>query len=524
MDFINYTNLYFILIILCFLDLSVSIDTITSTKFIKDPPTLSSNSGNFTLGFFSPENSSDRYVGVWWQPQFTVVLVLNRDQPLKDSSGVVTISDNGNDLVVLNGKKEVIWTSNAPNIATNSSSKLLDSGNLVLLEGATGRTVWESFQHPSNVVLPNMKLTSNKITGEKVKFTSWKTPFDPSVGSFSISVERLSTPEVFIWNETRAYWRSGPWNGKVLTGLPYMKPHYLGGTHIGDDGEGNVSFFKTSTNTVALVIYNLTSEGNVEEKLWDEQKKEWKITWNSHETECDVHGVCGHFASCNSESSPICSCLKGFEPRNKEEWNKQNWTGGCVRRTPLQHCERDRNQNASADNKADGFLKLQMVKVPDFADASSLTVSSESCRSRCLENCSCVSYSYDTDIGCMSWTGNLTDIRQFSNGGLDLYIRVAQAELVTGKVRNMSVIIIITVIAGTVLVLGCAYIIWRRRSNHHARNRNDNAIGELSLIKLQELLLFNFGKIATATTDNFHSSNKLGQGGFGPVYKVYQMQ
>ncbi|KAL5099126.1 hypothetical protein RYX36_003453, partial [Vicia faba] len=80
--------------------------TITSTKFIKDPENLSSNSDNFTFGFFSPENSLDRYVGVWWQPQFTVLWVLNRDQPLKDSSGVVTISDNGNDIVVLNGKKE----------------------------------------------------------------------------------------------------------------------------------------------------------------------------------------------------------------------------------------------------------------------------------------------------------------------------------------------------------------------------------------------------------------------------------
>ncbi|PNX63942.1 G-type lectin S-receptor-like serine/threonine-kinase, partial [Trifolium pratense] len=97
-------------------DVSVAIDTITSTQFIKDPETLSSKSGNFTLGFFSPENSTNRYVGIWWQPQFTVVSVLNRDQPLKDSSGVVKISDDGNDLVVLNGKKEVIWTSDVPNI------------------------------------------------------------------------------------------------------------------------------------------------------------------------------------------------------------------------------------------------------------------------------------------------------------------------------------------------------------------------------------------------------------------------
>ncbi|GAU18232.1 hypothetical protein TSUD_175730 [Trifolium subterraneum] len=250
-----------------FIDVSVAIDTITSTQFIKDPETLSSKSGNFTLGFFCPENSTNRYVGIWWQPHFTVVWVLNRDQPLKDSSGIVKISDDG---------------------------------NLVLLEGTTGRTTWESFEHPQNIMLPNMKVKSNKITGEKVNSTSWKTLFDPSIGSFTTSVERLLIPEVFIWNETRPYWRTGPWNGKFFTGLPYMKTHYLSGIRVTEDGEGTVSFFEITMDTVGLIMYYLTPEGICEQKKWDEKKKEWKVTWNSHETECDIYGVCGIFASCNS--------------------------------------------------------------------------------------------------------------------------------------------------------------------------------------------------------------------------------
>ena len=50
-------------------------------------------------------------------------------------------------------------------------------------------------------------------------------------------------------------------------------------------------------------------------------------------------------------------------------------------------------------------------------------------------------------------------------------------------------------------------------------NNSDDAIGGFSQVKLQELLVFDFGKLATAT-NNFHLSNKLGEGGFGPVYKV----
>ena len=38
-------------------------------------------------------------------------------------------------------------------------------------------------------------------------------------------------------------------------------------------------------------------------------------------------------------------------------------------------------------------------------------------------------------------------------------------------------------------------------------------------VKLEELPLFDFEKLATAT-NNFHLGNMLGKGGFGPVYKV----
>ena len=40
-----------------------------------------------------------------------------------------------------------------------------------------------------------------------------------------------------------------------------------------------------------------------------------------------------------------------------------------------------------------------------------------------------VVYAYDTGIGYMYWTNKLIDTQQFSNSGVDLYIRVAYSEL-----------------------------------------------------------------------------------------------
>ena len=46
-------------------------------------------------------------------------------------------------------------------------------------------------------------------------------------------------------------------------------------------------------------------------------------------------------------------------------------------------------------------------------------------------------------------------------------------------------------------------------------------VGDQKQIKLDELPLFDFSKLATAT-NNFHLGNMLGKGGFGLVYKVIQ--
>ncbi|KAF3961315.1 hypothetical protein CMV_014067 [Castanea mollissima] len=124
---------------------------------------------------------------------------------------------------------------------------------------------------------------------------------------------------------------------------------------------------------------------------------------------------------------------------------------------------------------------------------------------------------------------------KFSNGsGVDLYIRVAHSELDTnGDVRK---IVTITVIIGTIFISIFTYLLWRWIAKHKARRKKEKEMlmfnreahkkfpsedmlrDNLNPGKVQELPLFDFVKLASAT-NNFHESNKLGQGGFGPVYR-----
>ena len=72
----------------------------------------------------------------------------------------------------------------------NRTVKLLDSGNLVLIEGqvvSEANILWQSFDLPTDTFLPGMKMSS------KMLLTSWKSQDDPAPGDFIFKTEKTST-------------------------------------------------------------------------------------------------------------------------------------------------------------------------------------------------------------------------------------------------------------------------------------------------------------------------------------------
>ncbi|KAK6149825.1 hypothetical protein DH2020_017350 [Rehmannia glutinosa] len=488
---LEFRILQFVYFLICipFLSLSLETDTITSSIILRDPDTIVSSRQAYKLGFFTPENSTNRYLGVFYTvSETTVIWVANRDNPLNDSSSSVTISENGN-FVLINGRNQTVWSTNITTSPLNTTLQIQDTGNLILNDVVTGNTIWQSFSHPSDVFLPTMRISDNINTGEKVVVSAWRNGSDPEMGSFTAGLEALNIPQIFIWNNGRPYWRSGPWNGQILIGVQDMYSPYLDGFSVVNDRAGTIYF--TAPEARFFMRITLNSTGTLLQTLWDDQRRNWDVTWLAPQNECDVYGTCGPFGSCNFRDSPICSCLRGFEPANTEEWGRGNWSSGCRRRNELR-CD----QGNSTGGNGDGFLRLQFMKVPDFAEHFSSRQEDE-CRTRCSTNCSCIAYSHDPNIGCMFWSESLVDVQQFAGVGADLYIRLSGSEL-GQKTKNQKVFE-----AGQTFSSDSTAIVLKDESEK---------------VNIEELPLFSFETLANATYQ-FHENNLLGKGGFGPVYK-----
>ncbi|XP_059660416.1 G-type lectin S-receptor-like serine/threonine-protein kinase B120 [Cornus florida] len=522
-------------------------DTLSQGQSIKDGENITSADQRFVLGFFSPGNSTFRYVGIWYNkiPTQSFIWVANRENPISGKDGVLTIGNNGN-LMVLDGNGSSVWSSNASVVSGNSSTAILMSstGNLILSSndsvGDAAKALWQSFDDPTDTYLPDMKVHMNVDTGENHVFTSWRSENDPSPGRYSMGVDPRGSPQIVIWEGQTRHWRSGHWNGLMFTGVPSMNALYLYGFKLFDKGDGNMYFTYTLSNTSDIVRFLITSDGHEEQLMWEEDEMKWSLIQSQPDNVCGEYNKCGTFGKCYVNGSSICSCIEGFVAKDLDQWNRGNWSGGCVRRTQLQ-CETNSSLIEGGNGEEDGFVEVDGMKLPDFVDY----VGSDdinACRDMCLNNCSCKAYAYVSGISCMMWSGDLVDLQQFADGGNTLYIRLANSELGGGR-KITKFVIIATVVVGAFFLCVTIWLLWRfgaklkaflnpsqknnelpmlyaRRSEELSTDLSgpDDLRVEGQHVSGAELSFLDFNTVALAT-NNFSNENKLGQGGFGPVYK-----
>ncbi|KAF7822797.1 G-type lectin S-receptor-like serine/threonine-protein kinase [Senna tora] len=499
---------------------SSAADYVAQFQSIPEGKTLVSEDGSFELGFFSPGSSSaDRYLGIWYKniPVRTVVWVANRISPIKDKSGMLSIDREGN-LVLLSHNETVVWSANPRRKALSPIVQLLDSGNLVLRDENDKNPenfLWQSFDYPGDTLLPGMKLGWDLKTGLNWTVSAWKNWDDPSPGDFSWSLVINGYPQLVMWKGSSEYYRSGPWNGLQFDGAPELKNNPL------------FKFKFVSTEDQLYYTYNLTNKSVItrivmnqtiftrQRYVWIEEAQSWRLYASVPRDNCDNFNLCGPYGNCVMGESPVCQCLTGFEPKSPQNWDLMDWTQGCVRSEQL----------SCHDKNEVGFVRFSGLKYPASSHSwVNESMNLQECRDKCLGNCTCTAYA-NSDIrgggsGCMLWFGDLMDIREISGDNRDLYIRMKTSNIaVKDEHKKKVTAIIVIVVSVVVIILIFSYIGKSMKQLREETKKNlmaqNNDEGEQEDL---ELPLLDLATIVKATED-FSINKKLGQGGFGAVYR-----
>ncbi|TVU10301.1 hypothetical protein EJB05_43824, partial [Eragrostis curvula] len=527
--------------------LCISDDRLVPGKPLSPGTTVISDGGEFALGFFSTSNSTPErlYLGIWYNgiPERTVVWVANRGTPAMSSSASSLLLTNTSNLILSDVNGHVLWTTNTTTAAsptpsprsnaTGAVAVMMNTGNLIL-RSPNGTVLWQSFDHPTDTLLPGMKMRRSYKMQDGSRLVAWNSRDDPSPGTFSFTAEIDPFPQTFVRNGSRIEWRSTMWTGYTVSSQYFQGNSSIVVYMSFVDTAEEISMVFTVSDGAPHVRCVMSYSGRFEVLGWNGESANWRLltAWPTYG--CSRYGYCGASGYCDfTDATPSCKCLDGFEPVDKGEWSSGRFSQGCRRKEALR-C-------------GDGFVALSGMKVPDkFVRIRNKAL--EECAAECGGNCACVAYAYATlnssiskgDVTrCLVWTDEqLIDTLKFdapffniSTAGADtrltLYLRVAGFNGERKKANGVK--IILPVLASTI-VLFCILLIWMCKFRGTKRNvKRDKRLMHGGLTTSDELQeesktldiefpFLNFQDILVAT-NNFSKTFMIGQGGFGKVYK-----
>ncbi|KAK1291094.1 putative receptor protein kinase ZmPK1 [Acorus calamus] len=461
--------------------LGVSLHSLTMGKSLaveRPNDTLDSNDGTFAAGFHNVGDNAYIFA-VWFAGlnDSTVVWTANRDYPVNGRRSHLTLQTDGN-LVLSDAGVSTVWSTNSTD--STVSMGLSDTGNL-MLKNTNGVIVWQSFDHPTDTLLPNQPLTRS------IKLVSWQNQYDISSGSYSLFFDNDNTLKLLYKGPdvSSIYWPE-PWlvsweAGRSTYNNSCNAVLDVSGSFLSSD---QFQFSASDRGLGPKRRLTLDYDGNLRLYSLDVTSRMWSVTWQAIVETCKIHGACGPNALCNEiPQGRICSCPPGFVATDPSDMSK-----GC-NQTFTVSCPATRNNTK--------FLKLTQVDFYGYDLNYTARTSRRNCKHSCLRSCNCKAAMYRED-----GTGNcyqkalLLNGRHSPNskGGTTFYIKIPK-DFNSPEDQEKK-------------IAGCPPIVVRQLSRDYSSKRNEN----------QTSLRFTYNELKKAT-GNFDEENVIGRGGTGVVYK-----
>ncbi|XP_057515285.1 G-type lectin S-receptor-like serine/threonine-protein kinase LECRK3 [Amaranthus tricolor] len=506
-------------------------ESLTATKNSKS---WVSPLGDFAFGFHLYSNTSNLFLLAIWYAKIpeTVVWYANGGNPIAEKSTVTLTADVG---LVLNDPKGIhLWNTSSEWNGTFVVSRGLmdDSGNFIL-RSKDDKSVWQSFDHPTDTLLPSQTMTKGGVLDSRLSESNY------TKGRFQLRLQYDGNMVLNTWDvpsgfQYPPYYATGTYespnqgfqlrynesghmyllakNGTVLNDLiPADKIALPGDSYL----RATLNFYGvftwyfhpktfTKNNDVGWSkIYSIPDNMNI----CDRSVKDGES------------GVCGFNNICtydDNNNMPRCQC-----PSHYSLLNPDDEYGHCKPDFELEYCD---EEQSSAQKGGYELIPLQSTDWPFDDYQQHAGYSERDCKSSCLEDCFCAAVIFNSanvggsDPSCYKKKLPLSNGKQDNSVSRTAWLKVRNGTNSTDQlisiVKNKVNPEIVVILGGSVffnfclltaLVLGI-FFIYNKKGNIKLKNVED----------YNNVLCFSYKALEEATNG---FSEELGRGAFGVVYK-----
>lgn len=478
---------------------------------------------------YSPESTSYYFVIVHVASN-TIVWAANRNQPLTSSSQL-TLTNRGLTLYHDPGGKP-IW-STPQNLSSHVAyMHLMDSGNLVLLDG-NNNSLWESFDFPTDVLVPGQRLKVGKSLVSSVSDE------DVSEGNYSLVLG--DSDAMLQWNGMN-YWKLSMETRsfrELIVGVSYMVMNSSGLFLIGGNGVKpviKVPFDSggdmVNSSSSSFWIVKLDHKGVFNVLKINALDRSSKQEFVGPDDGCKIPYACIALGVCTNGGS--CQCAPGFRMDPNLNYcvpadNTLALPGGSCNNSSL---------SSSNGSTVVNYINLRGnldYFSNGFTDPVANGVDLWACQHLCTSNCSCLGVFYTQSSGsCYMIRNYLGSFTIKSSSGTDRsgYIKTILESQNSGdsgsKKSDFPVIAsILLPSSGVIAITVVATIIWLRRRrkrrmwektlNLKLGNSRSSADDDNEFVSIPGLpVRFTYKELVNATED---FKVQIGSGGFGTVFK-----
>ncbi|KAK9169603.1 hypothetical protein Syun_001743 [Stephania yunnanensis] len=298
--------------------------------------------------------------------------------PVWTVGGGARVSDNSTFMFSMDGKLVLIdnlngvvhWSSNTSDLGVQNAT-LMNNGNLVL-EGNNGEVVWESFNSPTNTLLP----------GQSLHFPqSLRAPSTHSVSSYYSFVIGRFGELALVWEDNVTYWSSHftfPVDAKEvrLEADGVLRLVDTAGATVWSKSSED---FRESSEVLRHV--RIDPDGNLRMYYWDADLHLWNVGWQAVENQCNVFASCGLYSICGYKSTgAVCDCLSS-DSSNKETGLPASRSHGCKKMVDLGNCKMGFSMTVLKKTVLYGLYPPH-----DF----DIMLNQEACKDYCSNSTSCI--------------------------------------------------------------------------------------------------------------------------------------